>query len=174
MGSCGEPEEAKQEYWRYKGEMEVSPVLLVSDGIEEAVVTVIIWKETENGYKLESDVETEILSTRNSWTETVDFMDPPVAVTDDKGAVVVAVTSFTPGEAVLGARRDGTSILSETDSQGDRQLRRSALFLADCDGPQYVRCSGVCTDVENDVENCGECGNACYEGRVCMYGRCWN
>jgi hypothetical protein len=145
--------------------MAVEPVLLASDGIDEVIVTVIVWKETENGFKLKSGVEIEILSTRNSWTETVDFMNPPVAVTDIEGTAVIAVTSLTPGETILGARRDGTSLL---------RARPQILFVPDCDGPRYVRCSGLCTDIENDVENCGECGNACYEGRVCMYGRCWN
>jgi hypothetical protein len=38
--------------------------------------------------------------------------------------------------------------------------------------PQSQCCSGECTNVEADGENCGSCGNDCGPGLVCIKGKC--
>ena len=47
--------------------------------------------------------------------------------------------------------------------------------LSACE-PGYTACDGVCTDVMSDNQNCGGCGNNCYEYGgahwVCSGGYC--
>lgn len=41
-----------------------------------------------------------------------------------------------------------------------------------CCGFGTDACNGACVDVTTDVNNCGECGNACSNGAVCVDGAC--
>ena len=43
---------------------------------------------------------------------------------------------------------------------------------AGCPNAGEVRCSGACTNVLSDVNNCGSCGNACLSGQSCVNGTC--
>ena len=36
-----------------------------------------------------------------------------------------------------------------------------------------TECNGNCVDLQNDVNNCGACGNACSEFMVCFFGTCF-
>jgi hypothetical protein len=35
-----------------------------------------------------------------------------------------------------------------------------------------IPCGGRCVDAENDLENCGACGNACGGAEICRFGSC--
>lgn len=35
-----------------------------------------------------------------------------------------------------------------------------------------TECNGVCTDLDDDVDNCGACGNECDSGEACSQGEC--
>jgi hypothetical protein len=41
-----------------------------------------------------------------------------------------------------------------------------------CQPDQPVVCGGVCTDLQNDDESCGECGHACAAEATCVAGVC--
>ncbi|KAF2793880.1 hypothetical protein K505DRAFT_337428 [Melanomma pulvis-pyrius CBS 109.77] len=41
-----------------------------------------------------------------------------------------------------------------------------------CGGTNVALCSGTCSELENDVQNCGSCGNRCSEGNFCTNGVC--
>jgi len=45
-------------------------------------------------------------------------------------------------------------------------------WVCGCDPPTLERCGDACVDLETDVANCGECGNACAEGAECPDGEC--
>ncbi len=38
--------------------------------------------------------------------------------------------------------------------------------------PAFAECSGLCVDLQSDVDNCGVCGNTCNTGEVCSTGKC--
>jgi hypothetical protein len=40
-----------------------------------------------------------------------------------------------------------------------------------CKAP-FTKCSGACTDVQSDPNNCGQCGTACPAGQSCTAGAC--
>ncbi len=42
---------------------------------------------------------------------------------------------------------------------------------ADCLAEESV-CGGACSNLQNDRDNCGSCGNACGDGLVCSFGQC--
>lgn len=44
-------------------------------------------------------------------------------------------------------------------------------YCPNCTDPE-VLCSGICVNVSNDPNNCGECGNVCSEYAVCEGGIC--
>jgi endoglucanase len=58
----------------------------------------------------------------------------------------------------------------------------SAVFVAGCAKPATVStttcssgqmdCSGTCTNVQSDSQNCGACGNTCGSGSSCQAGAC--
>jgi alpha-tubulin suppressor-like RCC1 family protein len=40
-------------------------------------------------------------------------------------------------------------------------------------GPGTAKqCNGVCIDVQNDAQNCGDCGTVCPSDKVCSHGQC--
>lgn len=41
-----------------------------------------------------------------------------------------------------------------------------------CCGEGQTYCRGQCVDFKNDPRNCGGCGRACRNGKVCVNGRC--
>jgi hypothetical protein len=45
------------------------------------------------------------------------------------------------------------------------------MCISGCPSNQQ-RCSGTCTDVSKDQQNCGSCGNACTGSKTCMAGMC--
>jgi hypothetical protein len=55
-----------------------------------------------------------------------------------------------------------------------------AIAIAGCDGgsatvectPDEITCGTACIDPTNDLENCGQCGNACSGDQVCGDGQC--
>lgn len=43
-----------------------------------------------------------------------------------------------------------------------------------CPGSKPDECDGKCVNLQNDEENCGDCGNVCNPGEVCNNGKCIN
>ncbi len=43
-----------------------------------------------------------------------------------------------------------------------------------CDDPELTACPdlGVCANTDNNTDHCGECGNACAAGNICVGGQC--
>ena len=39
-------------------------------------------------------------------------------------------------------------------------------------GPGLSACSGICTDISKDAQNCGVCGTKCEDGQACVAGKC--
>lgn len=64
----------------------------------------------------------------------------------------------------------GGSAGGGSGSGGDGQGFGGHGELGVCDGDE-TSCSGVCVDVQTNVDNCGACGHACASG-ICVDGQC--
>src|SRR5260221_2558003 len=46
------------------------------------------------------------------------------------------------------------------------------VIVGPCGVGTLAQCSGTCTDLQSDYQNCGACGNACPIDKVCSHGAC--
>lgn len=60
-----------------------------------------------------------------------------------------------------------TVVSSEADAGGDAP----GTSVLQCQ-PGFAVCGGVCTNLQQDSNHCGKCGNACSAGTVCSSGVC--
>lgn len=91
--------------------------------------------------------------------------------------------SWYPGK-VAAANKDGTFKVAYDDGDASPALTKAqigwrqaakapaggakAAETGNCPGPGFTRrCNGVCTRIQDDVNNCGGCGETCREGYHC-------
>lgn len=70
---------------------------------------------------------------------------------------------------VFGQDVDGE--LYAVDHFGGKIYKVAGPDCVDCPAGETL-CDGECTDTDSDVNNCGECGNACDDGETCTDGEC--
>ena len=62
--------------------------------------------------------------------------------------------------------------VAATGDYGDSPYSNVASATTGCDGATSTLCDGRCVDMLTDPRYCGDCDNACGEGRVCGGGKC--
>ncbi|MBU1413201.1 hypothetical protein KKC22_16955 [Myxococcota bacterium] len=62
--------------------------------------------------------------------------------------------------------------VAATGDYGDSPYTNVASATTGCDGTTSTLCDGRCVDMLTDPLYCGDCDNACGEGRVCSGGEC--
>ena len=70
----------------------------------------------------------------------------------------------------VGARHTGFPVC---DMAGPNLVPEPGWDSPGCPG-SMASCTGVCTDLTSDQNNCGACGHACTQGFVCTTGQCTN
>ncbi len=74
------------------------------------------------------------------------------------GLIVVVITLLLGSSAVC--------VEATKDPQTNSPLK--------CQGSRPNECDGKCVNLQNDKENCGDCGKVCRGGDICQKGKCVN